>query len=83
MVENLIALTKKYLNIDVTLSGYLVESDNVRKSVDEMIPFMLKDPESKPGEGLQDILRGLTGSDINIKMTDDIFAATTANMNDK
>jgi flagellar biosynthesis protein FlhG len=83
MVENLIALTKKYLNIDVTLSGYLVESDNVRKSVDEMVPFMLKVPESKPGEGLQDILKGLTNTDINIKMTDDIFAATTANMNGK
>ena len=63
MAENLILLTKKYLNIDVTLSGYLIESESVRNSVDEMVPFLFKNPESKPSEGLQNIIRSLTNSD--------------------
>ncbi len=66
MAKNLILLTKKFLNIDVTMSGYIVESESVRSSVDEMVPFLFKNPESKPSEGLQNIIRNLTNSDTKL-----------------
>jgi len=82
MVENLITLTKKFLNVDLTLSGYLIESDCVRNSVNEMVPFLFKDPESKPSKGLQNIFRGLTNSDTNlIKRNGDIIASRISALN--
>ena len=76
MAENFITLTKKYLNIDVTMAGYIIESESVRNSVDEMVPFLFKDPESKPSEGLQDIIRGLTNTDTNlVKKNGNIIAS--------
>ncbi len=76
MAENFITLTKKYLNIDVTMAGYIIESESVRSSVDEMVPFLFKDPESKPSEGLQDIIRGLTNTDTNlVKKNGNIIAS--------
>ena len=76
MAENFITLTKKYLNIDVTMAGYIIESESVRSSVDEMVPFLFKDPQSKPSEGLQDIIRGLPNTDTNlVKKNGNIIAS--------
>lgn len=82
MAENLVMLTKKYLNIDVNISGYLIESEKVRSSVDEMIPFLLKDPESKPSEGLQEIFRAITNTDTNLVNKDgNIVASQKTDLN--
>ena len=82
MAENFITLTKKYLNIDVTMAGYIIESESVRSSVDEMIPFLFKNPESKPSEGLQDIIRGLTNTDTNlVKKNGGIIASHKTDLN--
>jgi flagellar biosynthesis protein FlhG len=82
MAENFITLTKKYLNIDVSMAGYIIESESVRSSVDEMIPFLFKNPESKPSEGLQDIIRGLTNTDTNlVKKNGGIIASHKTDLN--
>lgn len=44
MGDNLKRLAKKYLDVDVKFLGYLIESDDVRDSIDEMRPFLIKDP---------------------------------------
>ncbi|MEE3252683.1 MAG: P-loop NTPase, partial [Nitrospinota bacterium] len=38
--DNLLKLIKKFLDVEVTYLGYIIESDEVRDSVDEMIPFL-------------------------------------------
>ena len=78
----MVMLTKEYLNIDVNISGYLIESEKVRSSVDEMIPFLLKDPESKPSEGLQEIFRAITNTDTNLVNKDgNIVASQKTDLN--
>lgn len=64
--QNLIKLVKKYLNVELDYLGYLVESEKVRDSVNEMIPFLIKDPQSTPSENLQKILSALTHSDLHL-----------------
>jgi flagellar biosynthesis protein FlhG len=64
--DNLIKLTQKYLEVNLQFLGYLVESDRVRDSVEEMIPFLIKDPQSKPSENLQQILGALTKTDLHL-----------------
>lgn len=64
--DNLIKLTQKYLEVNLQYLGYLVESDRVRDSVEEMIPFLIKDPQSKPSENLQQILGALTKTDLHL-----------------
>lgn len=68
--ENLITLTKKYLGVDLQYLGYLVESDRVRDSVEEMIPFLIKNPQSRPSENLQQILGTLTHTDLHLVKKD-------------
>ena len=62
--ENLLKLAKKFLEIEMTYLGYIIESDKVRDSVDEMIPFLIKDPQSTPSENLQKIIGELTNTDL-------------------
>ncbi|OGW19158.1 MAG: hypothetical protein A3K09_01135 [Nitrospinae bacterium RIFCSPLOWO2_12_FULL_47_7] len=68
--QNLIKLCKKYLNIEINYLGYIIESDRVRDSVNEMIPFLIKDPQSKPSENLQRIIGSLTHSDLHLVKRD-------------
>ena len=60
--ENLIELIKKYLGVEPVYLGYLIESDRVRDSVDEMLPFLIKDPDSKPGNNIHNIIDALTNT---------------------
>ncbi|MFQ5715519.1 MAG: P-loop NTPase, partial [Nitrospinales bacterium] len=64
--KHLQKLVKKYLNVDLEFLGYLVESDKVRDSVNEMIPFLIKDPQSKPSENLQRVIGALTHSNLHL-----------------
>lgn len=70
MGETLVKLAKKYLDIDLVFLGYIVESDRVRDSVEEMVPFLIKDPQSKPSENLQQIIGALTHSDLRLVKKD-------------
>jgi len=60
--ENLIELIKKYLGVEPVYLGYLIESDRVRDSVDEMLPFLIKEPDSKPGNNIHKIIDALTNT---------------------
>jgi len=60
--ENLIELVKKYLGVECVYLGYLIESDRVRDSVDEMLPFLIKEPGSQPGNNIHHIIDKLTNS---------------------
>ena len=68
--DNLIKLVKKFLEVEATYLGYIIESDRVRDSVDEMIPFLIKDPQSKPSENLQQIIGALTNTDLHFVKRD-------------
>jgi flagellar biosynthesis protein FlhG len=68
--NHLLQLVKKFLEIEVTYLGYIIDSDRVRDSVDEMIPFLIKDPQSKPSENLQQIIGALTNSDLQFMKRD-------------
>ena len=68
--NNLINLVKKYLDVDLNYLGYIVESDRVRDSVEEMVPFLIKDPQSKPSENLQQIIGSLTNTDLHLVKED-------------
>jgi flagellar biosynthesis protein FlhG len=46
--DNLISLVKKFLDVDLKYLGHVIESDQVRDSVEEMVPFLIKDPKSTP-----------------------------------
>jgi len=71
MGDNLRKLAKKYLDVDVQFLGYLIESDDVRDSIDEMRPFMIQDPQSKPSENIQQIIGALTNTNIHLVKKDD------------
>ena len=62
--DNLLKLVKKFLEVEIAYLGYIIESDRVRDSIDEMIPFLIKDPQSKPSEILQQIIGALTNTDL-------------------
>ncbi len=68
--NNLVNLVKKYLDVDLNYLGYIVESDRVRDSVEEMVPFLIKDPQSKPSKNLQQIIGPLTNSDLHLVKED-------------
>ena len=68
--DNLIKIVKKFLEVETTYLGYIIESDRVRDSVDEMIPFLIKDPQSKPSENLQQIIGALTNTDLHFVKRD-------------
>ena len=74
--QNLRKLVKKFLNVQLNYLGFVIESDRVRNSVNDMVPFLIKDPQSKPSENLQRIIGGLTHSDIQfIKKDGAIFVS--------
>ena len=56
---SLIQLVNKYLGVELEYIAYLMESDRVKNSVEEMVPFILKEPESKPSQNLQKVIRSL------------------------
>ena len=60
----------QYLDVDLNYLGYIVESDRVRDSVEEMVPFLIKDPQSKPSENLQQIVGSLTNTDLHLVKED-------------
>ncbi|MBT5027665.1 MAG: P-loop NTPase [Nitrospinaceae bacterium] len=68
--NNLLKLVKKFLEVEVTYLGYIIDSDRVRDSIDEMIPFLIKDPQSKPSENLQQIIGALTNTDLQFMKRD-------------
>jgi len=68
--NNLGNLVKKYLDVDLNYLGYIAESDRVRDSVEEMVPFLIKDPQSKPSENLQQIIGTLTNTDLHLVKED-------------
>ena len=67
---NLLNLVKKFLEVEATYLGYIIESDHIRDSVDEMIPFLIKNPQSKPSENLQQIIGALTNTDLQFVKRD-------------
>jgi flagellar biosynthesis protein FlhG len=67
---NLLDLVKKFLEVEATYLGYIIESDHIRDSVDEMIPFLIKNPQSKPSENLQQIIGALTNTDLQFVKRD-------------
>ena len=74
--DNLLKLVKKFLKLEATYLGYIIESDQVRDSVDEMVPFLIKDPQSKPSENLQQIISSLTNADLEfVKRDGKIFVS--------
>ncbi len=82
--DNLRKLIKKFLEVDVNYLGYIIESDQVRDSVDAMVPFLIKDPQSKPSKNLQQIIRTLIDTDLQfIKKDGKIFVAKQACVSSK
>ena len=80
--NNLVNLVKKYLDVDLNYLGYITESDRVRDSVEEMIPFLIKDPQSKPSENLQQIIGTLTNTDLHLVKEDGrIFVSKQVRLN--
>ena len=74
--DNLLKLVKKFLELEATYLGYIIESDQVRDSVDEMVPFLIKDPQSTPSENLQQIISSLTNADLEfVKRDGKIFVS--------
>jgi flagellar biosynthesis protein FlhG len=74
--DNLLKLIRKFLEVETTYLGYIIESDRIRDSVDEMIPFLIKDPQSKPSENLQQIIGALTNTDLKfVKKDGQIFVS--------
>tara|TARA_B100001167_G_C16736595_1_gene288793 strand:- start:97 stop:1074 length:978 start_codon:yes stop_codon:yes gene_type:complete len=74
--DNLLKLVKKFLKLEATYLGYIIESDQVRDSVDEMVPFLIKDPQSTPSENLQQIISSLTNADLEfVKRDGKIFVS--------
>jgi flagellar biosynthesis protein FlhG len=74
--DNLLKLIRKFLEVKTTYLGYIIESDRIRDSVDEMIPFLIKDPQSKPSENLQQIIGALTNTDLKfVKKDGQIFVS--------
>ncbi len=51
--------------------GFLIESDEVRNSIDEMKPFLIKNPQSKPSENIQQVIGSLTNTNIHLVKKDD------------
>ena len=80
--NNLANLVKKYLEVDLNYIGYIVESDRVRESVEDMVPFLIKDPQSKPSENLQQIIGTLTNTDLHLVKEDGrIFVSKQVRLN--
>ena len=74
--DNILKLVKKFLKLEATYLGYIIESDQVRDSVDEMVPFLIKDPQSTPSENLQQIIGSLTNADLEfVKRDGKIFVS--------
>jgi flagellar biosynthesis protein FlhG len=68
--NNLVNLAKKYLEVELNYTGYIVESDGVRESTEEMVPFLIKNPQSKPSGNLQQIIGTLTNTDLHLVKED-------------
>ena len=68
--DNLISLVKKFLDVDLKYLGHIIESDQVRDSVEEMVPFLIKDPQSTPSKNLQEIIGEITNTDLNLVKED-------------
>ena len=80
--NNLVNLVKKYLEVDLNYIGYIVESDRVRESVEDMVPFLIKNPQSKPSENLQQIIGTLTNTDLHLVKEDGrIFVSKQVRLN--
>ena len=80
--NNLINLAKKYLEVELNYIGYIVESDGVRESTEEMVPFLIKNPQSKPSGNLQQIIGALTNTDLHLVKEDGrIFVSKQVRLN--
>ncbi|MBT4128125.1 MAG: P-loop NTPase [Nitrospina sp.] len=80
--NNLVNLAKKYLEVELNYIGYIVESDGVRESTEEMVPFLIKNPQSKPSGNLQQIIGALTNTDLHLVKEDGrIFVSKQVRLN--
>jgi len=80
--NNLVNLVKKYLEIELNYIGYIVESDGVRESAEDLVPFLIKNPQSKPSENLQQIIGTLTNTDLHLVKEDGrIFVSKQVRLN--
>jgi len=68
--DNLTNLVKKFLDVDLKYLGHVIESDQVRDSVEEMVPFLIRDPQSTPSKNLQEIIGEITNTDLNLVKED-------------
>jgi flagellar biosynthesis protein FlhG len=75
--ESLIQLVKQYLGVELNYLAYLIESDRIRDSVDEMIPFLMKTPESTPAKNLQKVISALTETDFQLTVNGNEESFTT------
>ncbi|MGP0630500.1 P-loop NTPase [Nitrospina sp. 32_T5] len=64
--DTLCKLVKKYLDVDAKYLGYVVDSEEVRDSIDDMVPFLVKDPASKPSENIRQVMSNLTHTDLHM-----------------
>lgn len=72
--NSLIQLVRNHLGVELDYMAYLMESDRVRNSVDETIPFILKEPESKPSKNLQKVICSLDDFELSA-VEREVFAA--------
>ena len=80
--NNLVNLAKKYLEVELNYTGYIVESDGVRESTEDMVPFLIKNPQSKPSGNLQQIIGALTNTDLHLVKEDGrIFVSKQVRLN--
>ena len=54
--ENIQLLIKKNLSVEIENLGYVVESESVMSSIENMKPFIIGDPQNKPSMCIQDII---------------------------
>ncbi len=81
--DQLIQLVKKHLDVTVPILGYVIESERVRDSVDERIPFLIKEPQSKPSVNVLSILGALFNTQLQfIKKDGRIFISRQADQGD-
>ena len=77
VVENLQDLVRKNLSVELDYLGHLVESNDVRNSVNQMEPFILRSPECTATACMQQIVGKLTGSTFQLEREEDSLVVST------
>lgn len=62
--ENIKLLVNKNLGVEMENLGYVVESDAVKKSIEDMNPFIIKTPHDKASKCIKEIVSQISNSHI-------------------